>query len=241
MNVRGSIFATPGGTGGFAFINIASGLPIFSASGYSVGGRFTYGFSSGNIGTLYCEDTGAGNALWYVAVTVQTLTTSTLSVKIRDNSNVNQLNFVASTQKVSINQWHNFVWTDNNGTCALYIDGVLDSTNFNYTPTSYTFARSSIGVIRTGPTNALKGGYSSFFACPYIVSAAQIAAFHKANAMPTPANGIWPLDDGIALNVRDISGKGNKGTIQTRQRWSADLPTPLKQQRKRVQRSVALR
>ena len=39
------------------------------------------------------------------------------------------------------NAWHHIVWVDNNGSAALYIDGVKNSANFNYTPTSLTIER----------------------------------------------------------------------------------------------------
>ncbi|MDE2041362.1 MAG: fibronectin type III domain-containing protein, partial [Patescibacteria group bacterium] len=38
-----------------------------------------------------------------------------------------------STTKISTSTWHHVVWTDNLGQTALYIDGVRDATNFNYT------------------------------------------------------------------------------------------------------------
>ena len=47
--------------------------------------------------------------------------------------------FATSTQQVALdNSWHHIVWTDINGTAFVYIDGILDSVDFSYTPVPMT-------------------------------------------------------------------------------------------------------
>jgi hypothetical protein len=44
-------------------------------------------------------------------------------------------------------QWHHVVWTDSNGSAALYVDGVRDATNFSYSRnTSFRSTFDSIGA-----------------------------------------------------------------------------------------------
>lgn len=52
-----------------------------------------------------------------------------------------------STRSVFDGHWHHVLWTDNNGVAALYVDGQIDETNFNYTRgdlTGHIFNNSSI-------------------------------------------------------------------------------------------------
>lgn len=58
--------------------------------------------------------------------------TSKFRVRLRNDSNTTILD-KESTTTVFDNTWHHFCWVDNNGTATLYIDGVADATNFNYT------------------------------------------------------------------------------------------------------------
>jgi len=43
---------------------------------------------------------------------------------------------IGSTQTVCDNMWHNVIWIDDDGTAALYVDGEVDETNFNYSTIS---------------------------------------------------------------------------------------------------------
>ena len=105
------------------------------------------------------------------------------------------------------NAWHHIVWTDDNGTAKLYIDGVVDSVNFNYTPLSNTtVVRTTVGA------NALNGTLGSFLAGKiddvrvynralsagegtqlYKLGAAKLAV-SPVNALKTGLVGYWTFD-----------------------------------------------
>ena len=59
-----------------------------------------------------------------------------LIVRIRDNAGDYILDDVSSNGVVFDDSWHHIVWVDNNGSAELYIDGLRDSADFSYTPTS---------------------------------------------------------------------------------------------------------
>jgi hypothetical protein len=44
--------------------------------------------------------------------------------------------------------WHHITWVDAGGTVKLYVDGVLDTANFNYTPAgAFTFNTTALGTL----------------------------------------------------------------------------------------------
>lgn len=130
--------------------NTATGLPIYKAgSSYTIsmwvkGAAQTakYLFSHGNTNNnnpLFILQTGAATA------------NSRLDVIIRPDTGAAPVNHLVSTTTVFDNTWHHIAWVDNAGSVSLYIDGVLDSANFNYTPVgTYTFNDTVIGsLVRT--------------------------------------------------------------------------------------------
>jgi len=52
----------------------------------------------------------------------------------------------SSTSTAFDNTWHHIAWVDNNGTATLYIDGVADASNFNYTRVAVSLDNSTIGA-----------------------------------------------------------------------------------------------
>ncbi len=50
-----------------------------------------------------------------------------------------------STTTVFDNTWHHIAWVDNNGSATLYIDGVADASDFNYTRVPISLDNSTIG------------------------------------------------------------------------------------------------
>ena len=74
-----------------------------------------------------------------------------VSLYIRNDGNNPVIGFSgrASTSNTFCNsQWHQIVWTDDNGTAKLYLDGVQDATNFTYTRSGvFTFNTLSYGAM----------------------------------------------------------------------------------------------
>ncbi|MEI8045524.1 MAG: LamG-like jellyroll fold domain-containing protein, partial [Verrucomicrobiota bacterium] len=56
-----------------------------------------------------------------------------LSVYVKDVTGAFLINQTNSASVVLDNTWHHIAWVDNKGVATLYVDGVPDSSNFNYT------------------------------------------------------------------------------------------------------------
>lgn len=84
--------------------------------------------------------------------------TGKLRIQIQNTAG-NILN-LSSTSDVFDGNWHHFVFSDANGSAVLYIDGVQDASNFNYTRTG-TFPQdsSNIGCIQEISCNDWFSGY----------------------------------------------------------------------------------
>lgn len=138
----------------------ATGLPIYRAGSYTIAfwvngapqtGRylFTEGNNSGtNQSVLLILQTGqvaANNAKFDVIIRSDTGGTAGTPV-----------NHVVSSNVVFDSTWHHIAWVDDQGRARLYVDGNLDSANFNYTPVSpFSFNTTTIGAL----VRSAVGGY----------------------------------------------------------------------------------
>lgn len=91
--------------------------------------------------TIYSEgENGVNNRKIFIG----RINNTKLRVTIQNTAGTTLLT-ASSAGDVFDGSWHHVVFSDNNGTAALYIDGVLDATNFNYTR-SGTFAQNSSNI-----------------------------------------------------------------------------------------------
>lgn len=130
--------------------NTPTGLPVYRAGSYTIamwvrGDAQTgkYLFSHGN--------TTVNTPIFILQTGQTTANNAKFDVIIRNDANATLLNHVVSTNVVYDGEWHHIAWVDSNGSVQLYIDGVQDPANFNYTPAgTFTFNNTVIGsLIRT--------------------------------------------------------------------------------------------
>jgi hypothetical protein len=83
---------------------------------------------------------------------------SKLRLFIRNNANVT-LTLAESASTILDGNWHHVAFSDNNGTCSVFIDGALDATSFDYTPSgAFTLNRFSIAaLLRSAPATFFAG------------------------------------------------------------------------------------
>lgn len=74
---------------------------------------------------------------WNIGTGSSGATYGKLRMYLRDDTNTTRLS-KTTTNDVYDNRWHHVVITDNNGDVEVYVDGVKDATNFDYTRTAYT-------------------------------------------------------------------------------------------------------
>lgn len=132
------------------YVNVTtnSGLPIYNQINYSVS-MWVNGPPNQANGNLFSEASSTSANPMFVLAN-QGGADAKLDVLIRNNSGVAQLGHAKSTATVFDNKWHHIVWTDSNGTAKLYVDGVQDATNFNYTRSTLSINTTSIGHLNRG-------------------------------------------------------------------------------------------
>ena len=107
------------------------------------------------------------------------------------------------------NAWHHIVWTDTSGTAKLYIDGVLDATNYNYTYQAGTWDAVYLGTQNPLGANRFNGSLDDVRIYNYVRTPAQIAWDYNRGG---PV-GWWKFDECTGTTAYDASGQGQNGTI----------------------------
>lgn len=127
-------------------------LPIWNNTGYTISMWVKHPMVNG---VKIFAETPISSFVFYCAGT------NKLSILLPDISGT----IKTSSKDVFDNVWHHLCWIDNNGTSALYIDGIKDSTDFNYVSDSvlgknniYTSLGSSLNVGGVIPSGCLTGG-----------------------------------------------------------------------------------
>ena len=181
-----------------------SGLPIYNDTSYSVCGWVKAPAQDDK--RIFAEgSTASNNPLFSIGSgKVSESLQSKLRVYIRNDANTTLLgangSYVASTTTLFDDTWHHFCWVDNNGDADLYIDGILDATNFDYTRSgTFTLNRTGISaVIRAAVSNWLDGELFDIRCYNRCLTPNEIAEiYHKrgADRVWQGLVGWWRLDE----------------------------------------------
>ena len=107
---------------------------------------------------VFSEASTANNNPLFNLGTANDAVSPGLDVYIRNDDGSNPVNHRKSTTPVFDDTWHHVAWVDQNGTARLYIDGVLDLTDFNYTRGTMTPNTTSLGaIVRTAASTWFTG------------------------------------------------------------------------------------
>jgi len=103
------------------------------------------------------------------------------------------VNHPQSNATVFDDAWHHLAWVDANGTATLYVDGVPDGGNFNYTRGTMALSTTSIGAI-------FRAGSASYF---YKGLIDEVYAYDRALTQEEVAGmaGVTVADDMTSYNV----------------------------------------
>lgn len=173
-------------------------------------------FKRGNLGNfsdtaLYCEGrNGNATPLFRINIGIN----GQINIGARTDANNLVLN---NTSVIRINDknWHHVLWTDTNGSGNLYIDGVADTANWNYTRGTTTLDRTTVGIQPQNLTSRAFNGYIDNV-CVYNRALTPTEAVNTYyNGMLYPSSNIlwWKFDEGSGTTANDSSGNGNTGTI----------------------------
>jgi hypothetical protein len=134
------------------------------------------------------------------------------------------VNGVTSNTTAFDNTWHHIVWTDNNGTAKLYIDGVQDSANFNYTRSgAFVWDRTFIAHDNSCSSNYFNGSIDDVRAYNRALTPTEVKKLYNSgiakinssrqNRLTSGLVGYWTMDGrdvtDAAGGIFDRSGNGN--------------------------------
>jgi hypothetical protein len=145
-------------TGFSTYANRSKGNSFYSTNGYTVA-FWVNGYPGQASGEIYSEGSSTdGTPLFMLGTPASASSPGNLDVFLRDSTGTYRLNHVVSTNIVFDTTWHHVAWVDVNGVGKLYIDGVLDATDFSYTPGPTAFNTTALGaILRTAPGNYFFG------------------------------------------------------------------------------------
>jgi hypothetical protein len=128
--------------------------PIYNSTNYSIAFWVKGEYTGQSDLRVFAQGSATSNNPLVTFGTDNTGATPSLNVYIRNNDGSIPVNARKSTRPVFDNEWHHVVWTDNNGSARLFIDGVIDETDFSYTRGLLTPTTTSIGgILRAGPSH----------------------------------------------------------------------------------------
>jgi hypothetical protein len=177
------------------FGNRIVGAPIYSRTNYTVSLWVNSALLQADRRVFSEGRDGANNNPLFTLGTDNTGTTPSATAFVRSDAGVSSaMTGRKSTRPVFDGTWHHLVWTDANGQGKLYVDGVLDETDYTYTRPLVTLNLTMIGVTaRTTAANALApvtpytGNIDEVATWSRVLSWTEIQQV-KTNGVPIPQN-----------------------------------------------------
>lgn len=136
----------------------SAGLPIYSYPAYTVALWVKGNFTNQLDRRVFSESSNTNNAPLLNIGTDNAGTNSTVDIFIRNNDNTTVINHRKSIRPAFDGNWHHIAWVDNNGAARLYVDGVLDVTDFSYIRGTLTPNITSLGGILRATPGSWFGG-----------------------------------------------------------------------------------
>ena len=158
-------------------------LPIHKRPAYSVA-MWVRGAAGQVDRRVFSESSRATRTPLFNIGTDSTGATGTVDIFLRGDTQT-ALEHVRSTGVAFDGDWHHLAWVDSSGDARLYIDGVEDATNFDYTPGDITLDVTTVGgILRTAamggddPCCWFAGDIDDVRLFTYALSAEEVVALH---------------------------------------------------------------
>lgn len=134
-------------------------LPASTYPGYSIA-MWVKGNSVGQQDRrVFAESSDqSNNPLLTIGTDSSTNQASVVDILIRNNDGSSPVAHRRSSLPAFDGNWHHIVWVDNNGLAQLYVDGVQDTNNFNYTRGLLTPNITALGAVSRTNTVAFFNG-----------------------------------------------------------------------------------
>ena len=123
-------------------------LPAYSYPAYTVA-MWVKGWYTNQLDRrVWCESANTNNNTLMTLGTDAAGTNGNVDIFIRNNNATTPHNHRKSTTTNAFDgQWHHIAWVDNNGAARLYVDGVLDATDFSYVRGVLTPNLATLGAV----------------------------------------------------------------------------------------------
>ena len=200
-----------------------NGAPVYSSTNYSVSLWVRGDFTGQNDRRVYSEGSTTDADPLFTLGTQGAGTAPTATVFIRsDTGGATAVNGRPSTRPAFDNEWHHLVWTDANGQGKLYIDGILDETDYTYTRPTLTLNTTSLGgVLRAAIGNQFLGAIDEVATWKRVLTWTEIQEI-MTNGVPKPISIIAP---GITTQpLNRTSGVFNGDTVTFNVQTSGTVP-----------------
>ena len=164
----------------------AGGFPIYLTTNYTI--SLWVNGSPGQLNKQIFAEGGATGNFFLLGTESSAPDGGLLNVKVSPGMNDRK-----STRVVLDNTWHHVVWVDANGKGKLYVDGVLDETDYTYTrAASIALESTAIGaLVRATPANYFVGVIDDVAVWDRLLSWTEIGVV-EASSIPNPLAPIAP-------------------------------------------------
>lgn len=197
------------------------GLPVYNYPAYTVAlwVKGSYLSQAGNDRRVFSESSNTNNNTFLTIGTDSAGTNGAVDIFIRNNDGGTPLNHRKSSLIAFDGNWHHIAWVDNNGFPKLYVDGVLDSGNYDYTRGTLTPTITTLGgILRTTPGNWFNGLIDDAVVYRRSLSASEIQSLLQCG--PALAGSAPALTQDIASRTNNV---GTPAVFEVRASGSARL------------------
>ena len=153
------------------FVNVEQNdsLPLYNLPAYSIA-MWVKGLPQRDF-RVWSEGSTLDRSPLFNIGTERSGTTGQVDLFIRDAAGRTAHGHTLSTAIAFDDEWHHIAWVDANGDAALYIDGVLDATDFSYTKPVLELDTTTIGgILRSTPSHWFNGAIDDVRIYNYVLS-----------------------------------------------------------------------
>ncbi len=135
-----------------SYVNRVGGFPVFNNTNYSIS-LWVNGAANQTNKQIYAEGNNTNTGIFFFLGTDALGTSGLVNMKASTG-----LVDRKSTRVAFDGLWHHLVWVDENGKGKLYVDGVLDETDYTYTRSTLALNNTAVGgLLRSTAANFFTG------------------------------------------------------------------------------------
>jgi hypothetical protein len=198
------------------------GSPIYNTTNYTI--AFWVAGASGQNNKQVFAEGDPGGSFFLLGTENSASGDDLLNVKASPNSTLSDRK---STRVVFDGTRHHVVWVDENGRAKLYVDGVLDETDYTYTRSNLVLSVTAVGALfRSSPANYFTGALDEVAVWNRRLSYTEIQQIRATSVPPPsivgPAITQQPVGSTNRMGERAILSVGTTGSAPLSYQWLKD-------------------